>query len=278
MEDLGVTTRFGRQTARAAGSGDETLVLLHGVGGNADGWVHQFDGIGREFRVVAWNAPGYRDSSPLQKERPELRDYAEAVVALLDALELDRVHLLGHSFGGLVASRVAADFPRRVDRLILADCSSGHRRHAEADRQRTLAARRAFSNDDPETYARARVRNLLSDSPDPETIERAVRVLCMLRQPGFSQASTMISEADIFEHAARIAARTRVICGVEDKVTPERLNREIAAAIHGADYVPIANAGHWSFLENPVAFNDTVLAFLSLSGFAEMPAETAPRR
>ena len=99
--------------------------------------------------------------------------------------------------------------------------------------------------------------------PAPEHVERAVAILSQLRQPGFGQATRMIADADLFEHAPRIAAPTRVLCGTQDKVTPEALNRRIAAAIAGAQYVPIEGAGHWSFLEQPDAFQRAVLEFFT---------------
>jgi pimeloyl-ACP methyl ester carboxylesterase len=256
---------FGTLTARASGSGDAVLLLLHGVGGNAFGWTDQLLEFGRSHRVIAWNAPGYCESTALPMASPSLRNYADAVIALLDAVHASKpVQLLGHSFGGLVASLVAAEYPQRVARLILADCSSGHRHYPAEERERLLKARLAFTNDiDPVTYARGRVPNLLTQKADPAVVERAVQVMARLRQPGFGHATRMISEADIFEHAARIAAPTRVICGSEDRVTPEALNRRIAQAIPGADFVSIQNAGHWSFLEKPIEFNRAVAGFLA---------------
>lgn len=266
IEEITVRTpHFGTLTARAAGAGDSVLLVLHGIGGNAYGWTAQLLEFAPHHRVVAWNAPGYCGSTPMSAPHPSLRDYAEAVIALLDRLGASGpVHLLGHSFGGLVASMVAAIYPGRIDRLVLADCSSGHRRYAAEDRERVLKARLAFTEQsDPVAYARSRVPNLLTSNAAPAVVERAVEIIARLRQPGFGHATKMISEADIFDHASQIVAPTRVICGTEDRVTPEPLNRQIAAAIAGAEYIPIANAGHWSFLEKPTEFNRAVLDFLA---------------
>jgi pimeloyl-ACP methyl ester carboxylesterase len=263
--DLSVLTpEFGLLTARSAGEGEPVLVVLHGIGGNAEGWSAQLHEFARHFRVVAWNAPGYCGSTAMRSDAPTLQDYARAVIALFDGLGLQQpVNLLGHSLGGLVASEVAAAYPGRVGRLVLAACSSGHRSYSAEDRARILNARMAFRNDDPEAYARSRVPNLLSLHPDPDCVERAVAVLSRLRQPGFAHATRMVSDSDIFEHATRILAPTRVICGTQDRVTPEALNRQIASAIGGAEYVAIEGAGHWSFLEHPTVFNHLVLEFLA---------------
>ncbi|MFX8668663.1 alpha/beta fold hydrolase, partial [Acinetobacter baumannii] len=60
---------------REAGQG-EALVLLHGIGGCADSWKHQFETLSRSYRVIAWDAPGYGSSASLDVIRPIARDYA----------------------------------------------------------------------------------------------------------------------------------------------------------------------------------------------------------
>jgi pimeloyl-ACP methyl ester carboxylesterase len=277
LEEITAQTQaFGTLTALGAGRGESVLLVLHGIGGNAGGWTEQLLAFAPHHRTIAWNAPGYCGSSPIAAPKPALRDYADAVVALLDALHIaGPVDVLGHSLGGLVASLVAALFPARVRRLVLADCSSGHRSYPKEDRERLLKSRLAFDESDPVAYARGRVANLLSANASPVLVERAVATLAKLRQPGFGHATRMVSEADIFDHAPRIAAPTRVLCGTEDRVTPEALNRRIAEAIDGAEYVSIPGAGHWSFLERPVEFNHAVLEFLT--GGARDAARAAAR-
>jgi pimeloyl-ACP methyl ester carboxylesterase len=258
------TPAFGTLTGLAAGRGESVLLLLHGIGGNAGGWMEQLTAFAPHHRTIAWNAPGYGGSSPMKAPNPTLRDYAHAVVALLDGLHIaGPVNLLGHSLGGLVASLVAALCPERVQRLILADCSSGHRTYPKEDRERLLKARLAFDENDPVGYARGRVAKLLSRNASGALVERAVGTLAKLRQPGFGHATRMISEADIFDHAHQISAPTRILCGTEDEVTPEALNRRIAQAIDRAEYLSIPGAGHWSFLERPIEFNRAVLEFLA---------------
>jgi pimeloyl-ACP methyl ester carboxylesterase len=86
--------------------------------------------------------------------------------------------------------------------------------------------------------------------------------MAQIRQPGFPQATRMVSASDIFAYLARIGAPTRVVSGSGDSVTPPDLNRKIAAAVKGADYVGVEGAGHWLFIEYPEPFNAAVLEFL----------------
>lgn len=241
------------------------LVLLHGVGGNSGAWVRQWPAFGSR-RMIAWDAPGYGDSDALAGDAPPADDYASACVALLDALEVERAIVLGHSFGGLIAARMAARYPERVSRLLLTACSAGHARHEPARREQLLRDRLASLGDgsrgEAEAYARSRVPNLLSPTATAELIEQAVQVMARLRRDGFRQANRMISTADIFEWLPRITAPACVICGTSDRVTPPALNARIAAELRQAELVCIEGAGHWLFLEHADEFNRAVDAFV----------------
>lgn len=244
-----------------AGSG-AALLMLHGVGGNAQAWAPVMPMLAAQCRAIAWNAPGYGGSTPFPASVPVVEDYAAAALRLLDALGLERVDVLGHSMGGLIAAKLASIAPHRVARLVLADCSSGHRGYDERKRAQILATRMSQDTSDPEAYARTRAPRLLSANARPEQLALAIGMLSRLEQPGFSQGARMVSDADIFAFASQVGADTAVLCGTEDGITPEALNRRIAQAIAGASYWPIEGAGHWSFLEQPEAFAHLVLGHL----------------
>lgn len=261
---LSVDTRWGPVSVRQRKTAGRCLVFLHGIGGNADAWRQQYSAFDSEFRVIGWNAPGYGDSFNFAAEAPSLEDYADVFLAVLEALDVDRAVVVGHSLGGLIAARAAARHPSRIERLVLAACSSGHATYAEDRRQAILRTRLdAFSTGDATSYARARVMYLLSATPTPAVIEAAVSLMSQIRQPGFPQATRMVSAADIFPYLGHIKVPTKVICGAADQVTPPALNMRIAASIAGAEFVSIEDAGHWLFLEFPQRFNSAVKAFVT---------------
>jgi pimeloyl-ACP methyl ester carboxylesterase len=108
---------------REAGDGP-ALVLLHGLNGNAASWVRQYAALAGRFRVVGWDAPGYGGSAP--HAQPDTDSYADAVAGLLDALDIERCFLLGHSMGGLIAPNVAQRHAGRVERLVLSGTRVGY--------------------------------------------------------------------------------------------------------------------------------------------------------
>ena len=95
------------------------LILLHGLAGSARWWRHNVPVLSRSFRVAAIDLPGFGASH--RDARLVLDKAAGQLVATMDRLGFERAHVVGHSMGGLVAGGLAADYPERVDRLVLVD-------------------------------------------------------------------------------------------------------------------------------------------------------------
>jgi Predicted hydrolases or acyltransferases (alpha/beta hydrolase superfamily) len=139
------------------------LVLLHGIGSAARSWAHQLAGLSDEFRVIAWDAPGYGGSTPVTPERPDASDYAAALARLLDALKVEHLHLVGHSLGTVTALRFARQHTERVRSLTLASLSSGHAQLRPEDQKRLRDARLAdLDTLGPKGMAQKRAPRLLS--------------------------------------------------------------------------------------------------------------------
>lgn len=100
------------------GEGGTPLVLVHGFGGDLNNWLFNQPALAAERRVIALDLPGHGESGKTLRSG-EAAELSEAVLGLLDHLQLDRVHLAGHSMGGLVALTVAEQAPARVVSLTL---------------------------------------------------------------------------------------------------------------------------------------------------------------
>jgi pimeloyl-ACP methyl ester carboxylesterase len=111
-------TDCGRVSTFEAGSG-EPIVMIHGLGATKAEFLPSVPALAPGFRTIAIDLPGFGDSDKPFPAPYDARFFARWVEALLDALELDRVHLLGHSMGGRVALEVGMRHPDRLDRLVL---------------------------------------------------------------------------------------------------------------------------------------------------------------
>src|SRR5215213_2449597 len=115
------------------------IVLLHGVGANSMHWRFQLAGLSDAFRVVAWNAPGYILSDAFKTEWPSCRDYADALADFLAAVKLDRVNIVGNSFGSRVAQCFALHYPARVIKVAMTGTGIGPKGMSDEDKAKIVA-------------------------------------------------------------------------------------------------------------------------------------------
>jgi pimeloyl-ACP methyl ester carboxylesterase len=114
-----------------AGNGSD-VVLIHGITGDLSIWfLSQAMGVlSQSFRVTAYDLRGHGYSAVTPSGYTSA-DQAGDVLALMDALEIDRAILVGHSFGGVIAMHAAVLAPRRIDALVVSDPSFPALRHLE---------------------------------------------------------------------------------------------------------------------------------------------------
>lgn len=120
FQDMFVATPFGRIHMLTAGIG-EPLILLHSNGGSAYEYEHVIEPLARRFRVIAWDMPGQGDSDPLLRHIG-VRDYADAVIATMDALGIQKAHVLGASIGGAICVALGALHTKRMQRVFIVEC------------------------------------------------------------------------------------------------------------------------------------------------------------
>ncbi len=246
---------------REAGEG-VAVVVLHGVGSGSASWEGQLAGLGPGFRVIAWDTPGYGGSDPLPVETPAVADYAQAVADLVDALVLDRFHLVGHSLGSLIAAAFAARRGARLLSLTLANPTAGYADAGDELRVGRMADRiRAIEELGPAGMAEQRSHQVLSPNAPPAAHAKVRAVMAGLRPDGYKQAVRMMHSTDIHADARAVSVPAMVMCGSADSVTPEPLARAIASAIPGAAYTTLDGLGHASYVENPEIFNAPLRAF-----------------
>lgn len=250
-------------TAIEEGAGQPALVLLHGVGSTASVWRPQLRHFGRGRATIAWNMPGYADSPALGTA--SWHGWAECLAALISARGLGRVHLLGHSLGGMIAQDFAARYPGRLASLVLSGTSPAFGRSdgewQQAWVRQRLAPLEAGGNVavmGPEIVA-----GLIAPGADPSGVQLAIESVAGVPNDAYADAIRLIAIFDRRDNLARIAVPTLVLAGEKDTNAPAAMMEKMAAKISGARYVCLAGRGHLANVEDAAAFNAAIDSFLA---------------
>ena len=256
------------------------LLLIMGLGASLETWVAQREAFAARHRVIMFDNRGAGESEcpPPPWTVPDMAGDAAAV---LDALGVERAHVLGVSMGGMIAQELAIRWPERVDRMVVAMSFA----RPDPVRQAFLLFRR---------WARLQGVDLVQEgvaalpwlvSPqilnDPERLHEILAVVSampLMAPEAYSYQIDAILEHDTLSRLHRVRAPTLVLAAAEDVLTPLYLSREIAAAIDGARLVVLPRGNHAVQIEDPTAFNAAVLGFLSDDGQEKTPMAIAATR
>lgn len=262
IDSKSIATAHGEITCLEAGSG-EPLVLLHGIGSGAASWQSQLEAFSDRFRVIAWDAPGYGGSAPVEPTAPDARDYAGVLAQFLDALGIDSCHLVGHSLGALMACAFARRWPDRVRSLMIGDPAAGYgTAGADIQAQRREGRIGLLEKLGPKGLARERHGNLLSDDAPDWARKRVRDVMARIRPDGYRQAVELLINGDIHADAREIAMPATVVVGGADTVTPPEGCEKVAASFANAHFEILPGLGHASYVEGPDLFNPALAAHL----------------
>ena len=237
-----------RLHVRVTGPADgPAIVLLHGLGSSLhtwDDWARELDG----FRVVRLDLPGFGLTGP-----DPTGDYSDArsvqvLLALLDALEIPRASLLGHSMGGRIAWQFAAAHPERVQRLVLVSPDGFASPGFEYNRKPEVPAiARLMTRVLPRFLLRL---NLAPAFANPTLIGEGLldRYYDLLRAPGVRQAildrtaQTLLQ--DPLPILARIRAPTLLLWGAQDAMIPIANAADYVRALPNSRLVTLPGVGH----------------------------------
>lgn len=245
-----------------AGSGP-TVLCLHGIGSGAAAFEPQIDELAGDLRFLAWDAPGYGKS-----EDPEaaldLDGFADAAARVAVERADGPVHVLGVSWGGVVATRLAQRHPDLVRSLVLADSSRG-----SGQRPEQAAAMRARAQElrirGAAAFAAGRAGRLVSAHAPDELVQRVTRTMAeSVRLPGYGYAADSMASTDLTAELATLQTPTLVLCGSEDTVTGPEESQALAGGIEDAVFVTLRGAGHLANQESPESFNAWLSSFIHI--------------
>lgn len=242
------------------------LVLLHGFTQDSRVWKPQIETLSENFTVIAWDAPGAGQSAD-PPENFNINNWADCLAGVLDSAGVQYAHILGLSWGGLLAQEFYRRYPERVLSLILADTYAGWTGSlSDSIAKARLEACIQDSSLPPDDFVSKYLSGMLSDVPPQEVKEELANIMSGFHPIGFRLMATALAIADTRDMLPKIKAPTLLIWGDADKRSPINVAHQLHEAIPGAKLEVISGAGHISNMEKPIQFNKVVEDFcLSVS-------------
>ncbi len=254
------------------GAGAETVVMLHGSGPGASGWANFNRNleplVAAGYRVILMDCPGWSKSDPIvcSGSRSDLN--ARALKGLLDAIDIDRAHLVGNSMGGHSAVAFALANPQRVGKLVLMGGGTGGAspfapmptegikllqglyREPTIDNLKKMMSVFVYDTSElTEELFQTRLDNMLSRR---DHLENFVASL----------AANPKQFPDFGPRLSEIKARTLIVWGSNDRFVPMDTGLRLLAGLPNAELHVFNRCGHWAQWEHADTFNRMVLDFL----------------
>lgn len=241
----------------------EPLLLVAGLGGSGRFWSAQVEALSRHYRVILHDHRGVGRSGPAPLVS-NARELADDLLRLMDALGLERAHLVGHSTGGAIGQHIALRAPERLRSLVLSASWAG----PTPLFVRTFHTRRdVLINSGPLNYLM--VGTLLASpawwlGPRFRSTEEYFRTR-LAEFPGLEVELGRLNAVmthDLRWRVGEIRTPTMVICARDDQLTPPGMSEELAQRIPGARLEVLPEGGHFCPMTVTADYNERILAFL----------------
>jgi len=236
------------------------LTLLHGAATNLHLWDPQIAFLAPIFRLLRIDVRGHGGSSADQPSTTFDKLVAD-VIAVWDALGIERSSVMGLSLGGMTGFGLAIDHPDRIDRLVAADCrADAPDFFVESWRKRLgILAERGMEGIADVTIPIWMTEESRNGRPD--IIAGAREMILTTSVAGYESVAKPLMTLDYKKDLGRIRCPTLLVVGALDGPHPEEM-RKMAELIPGARLAIVEGAGHLSNFEQPARFNEAVSAFL----------------
>jgi pimeloyl-ACP methyl ester carboxylesterase len=279
-----VTTSVARLSTLEAGAGPP-VVAIHGLGGTKGSFLTSVAALSDRHRVIAVDLPGFGDSEKPVGAAYDARYFADAMVALFDALGLERPDVIGNSLGGRIALEIGLRHPDRVRRLVLLAPSMAWRRARPwVPLLRLTRPELGLLQITPRPLVEAIVQRLIPAAADGWTAAGVDEFLRAYLNPAgraaFYAAARHIylEEPDgkdgFWPRLGTLRAEALFVWGQRDRLVPIAFARHVTEALPRAHHLEL-DCGHVPQVERPTQTHAAIAAFL---GPTSPPAERAGSR
>ena len=244
------------------------LVMIMGYGASFEYWNPKIiDEFSKNFKVIVFDNRGSGRTDKPDKEY-SIKMFADDTTGLMDALNIERAHILGHSMGGMIAQEIVLNYPERVEKLILSSTSCGGRKYVPPSTEIALIAMRDREGMKQDEIVRSFIPLRFTEDfikNNPEFIEEQIqREIEAPFTPAYSikRQGIALVQFNTSKRLKNINTPTLVLHGKKDIMTPTKNGEILAELIPGAKLSLFDNSGHETHFHEPKKYVKTVLEFL----------------
>lgn len=221
------------------GTGQKTIIFLHGWGGSISSFKYFADILSNSFKVLNIDFPGFGQSREPLREY-SVRDYANEIHNLILNLNIESYYVVAHSFGGRVAL-VLNDINSNMEKLVLVD-SAGIKPRFSLKKWLKIKKYKIYKK-----LVKTRLLN-------PKCLEKFGSNDYKNLSENMRKTFVKVVNEDLSRYAKNINIDTLIVWGKNDKETPPYMAKRLKRYIKNSEIVWINNAGHFSYLDNQMLF------------------------
>jgi aminoacrylate hydrolase len=241
------------------------VILSSGLGGSASYWAPNIAALAEHFRVIAYDHRGTGRSDRALPSIVSVDDFADDILALMDALGIKCVHLIGHAAGGVAGLALALKAPDRLDRLVVVNGWASPDPHFLRCFEVRLALLRLAG---PNAYLRAQPiflypPNWISEHSDELDAELPHQLGSFPGIDVMEKRILALGSFDVSHRLGEITARTLVIASQDDMLVPPRAGEKLAAGIARAGIGRPAYGGHAVNVTDADNFNGFLIDWMT---------------
>lgn len=246
---------------RDEGNGEQTLLFSNSLGAGLAMWDRQAELLSNEFRILRYDHPGHGNSDPVNGAHDHTQ-FVTDVLAVMDAANVEEVHFVGLSMGGMVGQLLAHRFPERVSTLTL--CATGGKlppADAWENRANTvlsegllpmveLSRDRWFTPDFAVTH--------------PQIVDAALQELANADPASYASCCRFIRDFDFLDKLPELNTDTLLIAGQQDTATPTAMLEELHQAIRRSKLEIVQPAAHMLSIERADEISELIGSFIRI--------------
>jgi pimeloyl-ACP methyl ester carboxylesterase len=243
------------------------FVMIRGLSSDVYRWPPEcIETLSKKFKLVLFDnrGAGRTDKPDIEYS---INMMAEDTVGLMNALNIEKAHILGFSMGGLIAQEIAISYPEKVEKLILSATGCGGNKGVSASDEVLSLLRSDREGLTPEEALRNSLPLLFTEDfirDQPDKIEEFAKRSLMAPIPPYSYRRQLdaIGRYSSYDRLGEIKSPTLIIHGEKDILVPPQNAEILAKNIEGAKIAYLPNLGHDKFSQGPMLVAETILKFL----------------